>query len=229
MKSFIRTIIITAVFCLTPTILFSQSKEPATATYFESGINSPWTIGIDYDVGFAGVLSFNISFQGGISSQVNKVSTFGDIFFGEFTTGFRLYMNKIDRWEGAFLCVGGRVGIYSIPFRIGDTQLILERGTIPQYGFNVYFGYRWKRNLVSDMSNLPFMLMIEPYLGWSMDFFVFNSAVQNVNGINRLSIGISLKLGFYTYKKSKKTLEAEAAAKTNNSTNTVVNNTNNTQ
>lgn len=200
-------------FFLFPTFIFSQE---ITATFFGDGkevnINSPWSIGLDYDLGFGGLFSFNIGFTGGINSQVNRVSTFGDVFFGELTVGPRIYLNKPDKWEGAFLSIVARTGIYNIPFRTSGSQLIISRTTLFQYGGGVYFGYRWKRTLVTDMTDLPFSLMIEPYLGWTLDYFAYHGS-QNSSNINRFTIGIMLKLGFYTYKKSAKTLKAEAALK----------------
>jgi len=197
---------------------FSQDIAEKTASFFGNGkevnINSPWTIGLDYDLGFAGLFSFNIGFTGGINSQVNRVSTFGDVFFGEFTIGPRIYLNKLDRWDGVFITAVARVGIYNIPFRTEGSQLIISRATVFQYGMGIYFGYRWKRNLVKDIKNFPFSLMIEPYLGWTLDYFTY-SGTQKASNINRFTIGIMLKLGFYTYKKSKKTLEAEAKEQAN--------------
>ena len=189
-----------------------------SATYYEGGVNSPWMIGIDYDFGFGKIFSLNMQLSGGISSQVNRASNFGDVFLGEIQIGPRLYMNKIDTWSGLFLSTVIRVGIYSIPIRTRDnpftdtSRLIINRSTMLQYGLGIYIGYKWQRNLVTDMEDIPFYLVIEPYLGWTLDFFepldgVFSQKGQN---INRFSIGITFKIGFYTHKKSKATLENEA-------------------
>ncbi|MGL4388495.1 MAG: hypothetical protein ACRCTJ_03780, partial [Brevinema sp.] len=120
-----------------------------------------------------------------------------------------LYMNKIDKFEGLFLNVVGRVGIYNIPFRLDKSQLIFERENVFQYGMGIYLGYRWTRSLLKDMSGLPFRIILEPYLGWGFDGFAHSSAQI----YNRFTIGLSFKMGFYTHKKSKATLEAEAKLK----------------
>ncbi|MGL4563479.1 MAG: hypothetical protein ACRCVW_06480 [Brevinema sp.] len=208
------------VFLFVHGLIFSQNNS--TATYFENGINSPWSVGLDYDIGFAKVMSMNIGFVGGFNSQVNRVASFGDIYFGEFQIGIRVYMNKIDRWNGLFLNIVGRAGIYNIPFRSGGSQLIINRQDIFQYGLGIYLGYRWTRNLLKDMSGFPFHIILEPYLGWSLDGFAHEKG-----GIyNKFTVGLSFKLGFYTYKKSKATLEAEKKAKEEleNETNTTTNN-----
>ena len=188
-----------------------------SATYYASGVNSPWMIGIDYDFGFGKIFSINMQVSGGISSQVNRASNFGEVFLGEFQIGPRLYMNPIDTWTGLFLSTVIRIGIYSIPIRSRDnpftdtSRLIIDRSTMFQYGVGIYFGYKWKRNLVTDMSNLPFTMIIEPYLGWSLDFLNPLDSVftQQGKNINRFSVGITFKIGFYTHKKSKVTLERE--------------------
>lgn len=196
---------------------FSQNAiQPTTATFFEGGINSPWAMGLDYDIGFAKVLSFNMQLSGGINSQVNRISTFGDVFFGEIQMGPRIYMNKIDTWEGVYLATVLRVGIYNIPFRTQESKLILSRANALQYGVGIYLGYRWTRKLVDDMSGLPFVMVLEPYLGWTLDFFqLFQQPpnfAQSPNNINRFTVGLTFKIGFYTHKKSKATLLAEEQA-----------------
>ncbi|MGL5955071.1 MAG: hypothetical protein ACRC0X_00475 [Brevinema sp.] len=205
-----------------------------TATYYESGINSPWMAGLDYDYGFGKLFSFNMQLAGGISSQVNRASTFGDVFMGEIQIGSRLYMNKIDTWEGMFLSVVARIGIYNIPIRSRDdpftsaSKLIINRGHMFQYGMGIYLGYKWKRNLVTNMDGFPFTLVIEPYLGWALDFFtplsVPKGFQQSGLNINRFSVGLTFKIGFYTYKKSKATLDRERQEelKNPNSTNNTV-------
>ncbi|MDK2817820.1 MAG: hypothetical protein KFW21_00025 [Spirochaetota bacterium] len=188
-----------------------------SATYYASGVNSPWMIGIDYDFGFGKIFSINMQISGGISSQVNRASNFGEVFLGELQIGPRLYMNPIDTWTGLFLSTVIRIGIYSIPIRSQDnpftdtSRLIIDRSTMLQYGLGIYFGYKWKRNLVTDMSNLPFTMIIEPYLGWSLDFLnpLDSIFTQQGKNINRFSVGITFKIGFYTHKKSKETLERE--------------------
>ncbi|MGL4677312.1 MAG: hypothetical protein ACRCWI_06560 [Brevinema sp.] len=203
-----------------------------TATYYEPGINSPWMAGLDYDFGFGKIFSFNIQLAGGISSQVNRASTFGDVFMGELQIGARLYMNKIDTWEGMFLSMVSRIGIYNIPIRSRDdpftssSKLIINRGHMFQYGMGIYLGYKWKRNLVTSMEGFPFTLVIEPYLGWNLDSFSPLSAPsgfqQSGRNINRFSVGLTFKIGFYTYKKSKATLareREEEELKNQNSTN----------
>ena len=192
-----------------------------SATYYANGeVNSPWMLGIDYDFGFGKFFSLNMQFSGGISSQVNRASNFGDVFMGEIQIGPRVYMNKIDTWTGLFLSTVIRVGVYNIPIRSRDnpltdaSRLIINRSTMLQYGLGIYIGYRWERNLVSDMKDLPFRLIIEPYLGWTLDFFEpFGTAfTQKGKNINRFTIGLTFKIGFYTHKKSKETLDIEAKA-----------------
>ncbi|MGL4394576.1 MAG: hypothetical protein ACRCS8_05065 [Brevinema sp.] len=182
--------------------LFSQD---AKATYFENGVNSPWGVGIDYDLGFAQVLSMNIGFVGGINSQVNSLSSFGDIFFGELQIGLRVYMNKIDTWNGMFLNIVGRMGVQNIPFRPDASELIFNRENLFQYGFGVYIGYRWSRDLLKDMSGIPFRLILEPYIGWSLDSYAHPTS----STYHRFTIGLSFKMGFSSHFKSKKTLQAE--------------------
>lgn len=211
-----------------------------SATYYEPGVNSPWMVGLDYDLGFWKILSLNLQLAGGINSQVNRASTFGDVFMGELQLGMRLYMNKIDTWEGLFLSAVGRVGIYSIPIRsredpfTASSKLIINRGDMFQYGMGIYIGYKWKKNLVNDMSGFPFSLVIEPYLGWTLDSFspisVPAGFQQQGLNINRFSIGLTFKIGFFTYRKSKETLAREAeekakAEQTTNQTQTTNNNT----
>lgn len=184
-------------------ILFTASAygQTPTPTFFESGINSPWAIGFDYDIGFAKVMSFNLAFVGGINSQVNRISTFGDVFFGEFQTGPRIYLNKPDKWCGVYIAPVVRVGVYNIPLRVSNNPVVLTRSTVMQYGAGIYLGYRWKRPLVSNMKGLPFIMTLEPYLGWTWDFFAFGSASNaKASNINRFSIGLSFKLSFYTYR-----------------------------
>lgn len=205
-----------------PISFYAQSSVELSATYYDGGLNSPWSIGIDYDLGFGKLFSMNVQLIGGVSSQVNRSSTFGDVFFGEIQIAPRLYINKFDTWEGVFLSIPLRLGLYNIPIRTQDnptsasSKLIINRSTMFQYGIGIYLGYRWKRNLVSDMSDLPFMMVLEPYLGWTWDAFVPISNTdgfsQNGVNINWFTVGISFKIGFYTYKKSKATLEREQAA-----------------
>ncbi len=202
------------------TVLFSSSSlhcqtVQTSATYYESGINSPWMIGIDYDFGFEKFLSMNVQFTGGVSSQVNRASTFGDIFMGELQFGPRLYMGKIDSWMGLYLSIVGRVGIYNIPIRSVDTsdnssKLIIDRVNMFQYGMGIYIGYKWRRGFVKDMKDIPFTLILEPYVGWTLDFLTpLSSSVGNSGAVNRFSAGLSFKISFYTHKKSKETLQKE--------------------
>ncbi|MGL5253525.1 MAG: hypothetical protein ACRC9L_00630 [Brevinema sp.] len=169
-------------------------------TYYENGIESPWSMGIDYDIGFSKFLSFNLSVLGGISSQVNRASTFGDVYFGEARTGFRFYMNKPDEWKGVFIELTGRYGVFDIPLRAGDTTVIFERSTTLLLGMGIYLGYRWKRNLVSDMKNLPFHMALEPYFGYTLDTFFPLDGKTVPGSANRFSLGLKFVLGFYTYK-----------------------------
>ncbi len=192
---------------------FSQTGIlPTTASFFENGVNSPWAIGIDYEVGFAKIMAFNFQLIGGINSQVNEISTFGDVFFGEIQIAPRLYMNKIDTFQGLFLSIPIRIGLYNIPFRTQSSKLILSRSSILQYGVGIYIGYRWTAPLVKDMENLPFWMVLEPFLGWTWDFFSPSGSVpvlaQSPNNIHRFTVGFTFKIGFYTHKKSKATLEA---------------------
>ncbi len=198
----------------------AYADQTISATYYEPGVNSPWMAGIDYDYGFAKVLSVNAQIAGGVSSQVNRQSTFGDVFLGEAQLGFRVYMNKADRWDGVFATVVGRAGIYNIPIRTQDdpstsaSVLIINRGTMLQLGAGVYVGYRWQRNLVNNMSGMPFMMVIEPYLGWTLDSFINVSVPSDFTQtglfINRFTVGLTFKVGFYTHKKSAETLQREA-------------------
>ncbi len=192
--------------------MYCQTSE-TSATYYESGVNSPWMIGLDYDFGFGKLFSINVQFAGGISSQVNRSSTFGDVFMGELQFGPRLYMNKFDTWEGVYLSAVGRVGIYNIPTRTvteDSNTLVIDRYDMYQFGFGIYLGYKWTRNLVSDMTGMPFRLVLEPYLGWTMDFLhPFDKTFPNSGAVNRFSVGLTFKVGFFTYKKSAETLASE--------------------
>jgi len=217
----IKKTLLVSILIFIKTISYTQFTNviEKSATYYANGeINSPWMLGIDYDFGFGKVFSLNMQLGGGISSQVNRASNFGDVFMGEIQIGPRIYMNKIDTWTGLFLSTVIRVGIYSIPIRSRDnpftdaSRLIINRSTMLQYGLGIYFGYRWERNLVTDMEDLPFSMVIEPYLGWTLDFFepFGETFTQKGKNINRFSIGFTFKIGFYTHKKSKATLENEA-------------------
>ena len=216
----IKKLLLVYVLIFIKTLSYTQVIEKS-ATYYEGGVNSPWMIGIDYDFGFGKLFSLNMQLSGGISSQVNRASNFGDVFLGEIQVGPRLYMNKIDTWSGLFLSTVVRVGVYSIPIRSRDnpftetSRLIINRSTMFQYGLGIYIGYKWQRNLVSDMEGLPFTMVIEPYLGWTLDFFepLGGDYSQKGKNISRFSVGLTFKIGFYTYKKSKVTLENEEKEK----------------
>ena len=215
----IKKILLVHILIFIKTVSYTQENPiiEQSATYYQGGINSPWMIGLDYDFGFGKVFSLNMQLSGGISSQVNRASNFGDVFMGEIQIGPRLYMNKIDTWAGLFLSTVVRVGIYNIPIRTRDnpftetSRLIINRSTMLQYGLGIYIGYKWQRNLVTDMEGFPFTLVIEPYLGWTLDFFdpLSGDYLQKGQNISRFSIGFTFKIGFYTYKKSKATLENE--------------------
>ncbi|MGL5721368.1 MAG: hypothetical protein ACRCY4_03085 [Brevinema sp.] len=174
--------------------------QEITPTYYQSGVESPWTLGIDYDLGFARFFSFNLAVLGGISSQVNRASTFGDVYFGEIRTGIRFYMNKSDEWQGVFLELTGRYGIYDLPLRSGTSTVIFERSTTFMLGMGIYLGYRWTRRLVADMSGLPFHMALEPYFGYTLDTFIPLDGLAGVGSANRFSLGLKFTLGFYTYK-----------------------------
>ena len=175
--------------------------QTVTPTYYESGVESPWLLGIDYDLGFSKFFSFNLAVLGGISSQVNKASTFGDVYFGEVRTGVRLYMNKADEWRGVFLEVTGRYGVYNLPLRSGPTNtVIFSRSNAFLLGVGLYLGYRWKRALVADMRGLPFHMALEPYFGYTFDTFIPLDSGISVGSAHRFSLGLKFTLGFYTYK-----------------------------
>ncbi len=197
-------------------LFFSNSIHCQTsemsATYYVSGINSPWTIGLDYDLGFGKLFSINMQFTGGVSSQVNRSSTFGDVFLGEFQIGARLYMNKIDTWEGLYLTAVARAGIYNVPLRDTNntSMLVIDRADMYQFGLGVYIGYKWQRKLINDMTGLPFRLVLEPYLGWTLDYLnPFDTSYSQSGAVNRLTVGLTFKIGFYTHKKSAETIARE--------------------
>ena len=109
----IKRIFLVCVLIFIKTLSYTQATPiiEKSATYYEGGVNSPWMFGIDYDFGFGKIFSLNMQLGGGISSQVNRASNFGDVFMGEFQIGPRLYMNKIDTWTGLFLSTVIRVGV----------------------------------------------------------------------------------------------------------------------
>lgn len=173
-------------------------KAPAP-TYYDNGVNSPWTAGIDYDLGFGGFFSYHMALLGGVSSQVNKAASFGDVYFGELQIGMRFYLNKPDMWEGTYITAVGRFGVYDLPIRTGNSPLVVDRVTAFNGGLGVYLGYRWRRNLVNNMKGFPFIMAFEPYLGYTMDNFVpFGGGVRKAT-VASFSVGLKFTLGFYSH------------------------------
>ncbi len=79
-----------------------------------------------------------------------------------------------------------------------------------QFGLGVYIGYKWQRKLINDSTGLPFRLVLEPYLGWTLDYLnPFDTSYPKSDAINRFTAGLSFKIGFYTYKKSAETIARE--------------------
>lgn len=181
---------------LTASALWAQDAVP---TYYDNGVNSPWSAGIDYDLGFGGFFSYHMALLGGVSSQVNKAASFGDVYFGELQMGMRFYLNKPDTWEGTYIAALGRFGIYDMPLRSGESPLVVDRITAFNGGFGLYLGYRWRRNLVNNMKGFPFIMAFEPYLGYTLDNFVPLSGGIRGATVTSFSIGLKFTLGFYTH------------------------------